>query len=644
MILKKVNINKKRQGIVENSLILGSLIRFADYFYDSMGRSIAGKILSDTPEENDAENTGLIGSLLARSGFRHKVSAPLKRFFNRAFAESFLLNAVRRFMHSLLSCPMRSYGVLGFSFGIYTVLAYFIMRYALSLESFAVTNLYVGIGVILVSIPALASRLPLNEAIFRSGFVSFILFRCLGLQPEKMVSSGKSAPRSSIFFILGMIIGALTVFLDPLYFILAACGILVMYTLLCRPEVGVLLIIALLPFLPTMYLAALIIVVFCCWFLKYIQGRRTFKLRKLDIIIAAFMFILLGGGLISVSPGASLKPALLYICLMLGYFLVVNLIKTLEWAYRCVGAAVISAFGVAALGIYENFFGTASLNWIDQTMFEEIEGRVVSTFANPNVLAEYLIMVLPFSASVFFFTKKPGLRLGSLIAFCVTALCLVYTWSRGAWLGFLIGAVIFFIIYSRRSMVFMFFCVLAVPFLPLVLPSSVVSRFLSIGNLKDSSTAYRVNIWKGCINMIKDYFFEGIGVGQEAFRAVYPKYSLSGIEAAPHAHNLYLQIVLQIGIVGLIVFIGVIFLFLRSNLTFFRDESAAMRPSRLLTAAGFCGIAAVLVQGMTDYIWYNYRIFCMFWLVLGITTALRRCAAAEKTFKAPEEPYLDLMI
>ena len=33
---------------------------------------------------------------------------------------------------------------------------------------------------------------------------------------------------------------------------------------------------------------------------------------------------------------------------------------------------------------------------------------------------------------------------------------------------------------------------------------------------------------------------------------------------------------------------------------------------------------AVLAQGMTDYIWYNYRVFLMFWLMLGLSAAVRR--------------------
>ena len=39
-----------------------------------------------------------------------------------------------------------------------------------------------------------------------------------------------------------------------------------------------------------------------------------------------------------------------------------------------------------------------------------------------------------------------------------------------------------------------------------------------------------------------------------------------------------------------------------------------------------CGIFAVLIQGLTDYSWYNYRVYLMFWLVAGLIPALAKNA------------------
>ena len=45
---------------------------------------------------------------------------------------------------------------------------------------------------------------------------------------------------------------------------------------------------------------------------------------------------------------------------------------------------------------------------------------------------------------------------------------------------------------------------------------------------------------------------------------------------------------------------------------------------RLIGCGALCGVLAALVQGMTDYIWYNYRVFFVFWIVIGFVSAARR--------------------
>lgn len=54
---------------------------------------------------------------------------------------------------------------------------------------------------------------------------------------------------------------------------------------------------------------------------------------------------------------------------------------------------------------------------------------------------------------------------------------------------------------------------------------------------------------------------------------------------------------------------------------------------KLFSAAGFCGILAVLLQGVTDYVWYNYRIFLLFWLIIGLTAAIGRTARTDRIYQ-----------
>ena len=112
-----------------------------------------------------------------------------------------------------------------------------------------------------------------------------------------------------------------------LYISIGIFGIIALYALLVKPEIGVLLIFLGLPFLPTMGLAYFIILVAGCYFLKFVRGKRSFSFEIIDASILAFCVILFAGGFVSVS-GGSIKPAVLYLCFTCSYFLFVNLIKT----------------------------------------------------------------------------------------------------------------------------------------------------------------------------------------------------------------------------------------------------------------------------------------------------------------------------
>ena len=204
---------------------------------------------------------------------------------------------------------------------------------------------------------------------------------------------------------------------------------------------------------------------------------------------------------------------------------------------------------------------------------------------------------------------------------------------------------LFCLIWNRRTIYLILAGVVAVPFLPLVLPDSIVSRFTSIGNLADTSTSYRVNIWRGSIRMLKDYWLCGIGVGEAPWYQVYPRYSLAAIESAPHAHNLYLQVWIETGLIGILLLVFLLFVYFQYSFTFCRELSRThselagaadisvreTTAQRLEATAPMCGIVAVLVQGFTDYSWYNYRVYLMFWLVVGLGAACIRTTRAELT-------------
>lgn len=626
--------SKGLRGALEGSAILTALDRFSDAVYSAATRSAVGGFL--TGYDSGAPQSSLFSWICEKLGLVRGISIPIKRAIGGACERSLFMRAVRKVVWLCLHTSVQIYGIGLFSAGMYTAIMYLITRFALGNAGADVLSLFIGTAAAIVSVPLMFSSQPLGEAITVSRLGSFIFITALGFRREVICDGAPAVGKNTVAFVAGMIIGLSTYFISPLYMLAGIVGLIGAYMLLSMPEIGVLVLIGALPFMPTMIIAALTVVTAGCYFLKFIRGKRVLRFELIDVTVLIFMIITLCGAVFSINRALSLKPGLLYVCFILGYFLVVNLIRTPEWSSRCVFMLMLSAFAVSAIGVYENFFGQLSLTWIDQEMFQDIEGRVVSTFANPNVLAEYLILTLPFALATLLTARRPASRLAALIATFTSALCLIYTWSRGAWLGLILALLVFFLIYSRRTVTVLSFGLLGVPFLPLILPSTVITRFTSIGNLADTSTAYRVHIWMGSLNMARDVLLSGLGSGMGVFAAVYPQYSLGGIEAAPHSHNLYLQLVIELGIFGLLAFIVAMASFARSVLSCRTCETVRDRSQYLLTAAGLCAVIAFLAQGMTDYVWYNFRIYAMFWLVLGITSAVTRIVTAENAAESYE--------
>ena len=99
---------------------------------------------------------------------------------------------------------------------------------------------------------------------------------------------------------------------------------------------------------------------------------------------------------------------------------------------------------VSAIGVGEYLFGMAELRWIDAVRFGNIGGRVTSLFSNPNILAVYLLLYFPLSLWATFAPQNKGrLRLFFATTSVFCALCILLTWSRGAWLGFLLECLLF---------------------------------------------------------------------------------------------------------------------------------------------------------------------------------------------------------
>ena len=368
------------------------------------------------------------------------------------------------------------------------------------------------------------------------------------------------------------------------------------------------------PLLPTMVLAVMLLPVLFFTFLS-----RSFEVNHLAVFLFLFVIINFVAGFMSFTPVISLQIAVLVSVLSLSAIVIPACCRTRESVDIFILAFLGGAGITGIVGIWQVFAGYVTQeHWIDQDAFTDIGLRVFSTLGNPNVYGSYLLLVIPVAAASVIYLKHPFLKILAAGLTGLLLLNLLLTYSRGCYLALAFAAGIFVLIMEKRFVVLFIPAVAALPF---VLPASIINRFMSIINLgagMDTSTAFRLNIWRGTTRMLRDFWASGVGQGIEAYNHIYPYYSFAAIPT-PHSHNIYLQIAIELGVVGLLVFIAIMACYFGIMANFLRRVTELRL--RIMAAAMISAVIAFLFFGIFDYVFYNYRVLLSFYILLGLAVA-----------------------
>ena len=623
-----MNSSRRNATPARKSLILRGLHTATAWLYAWLLDSMLGRYLTGYSKTSEA---------FSHSGIRRLFRSKRKRTDRMAFRirhgissmveKSVFCRLITALERACLQSSLNSYGIFLLFFGCFSIVSYYVTA-SLSPENSHMAYLITGVALVLFSLPLFASTRSLAHSLCQSVFFHALLVDMLGLAEERFRSYGQKGEENYLVaLVMAVVMGGLT-FLYPPYAMLTVAAVLVLVLMIMRdPEVGMLLSVALCPLFaltqhPTLTLLLLVGMTLFSFIVKLLCGKRVFRVELTDTAILLLGFLYVLGGVVSRGGRPSLYSALTYAVLMSIYFMVANLVRSEDGARRMIHLLIVVGTLISLYGLWQRFFDTIDVAYVDMSLFSDLGGRVYATWENPNMLAEYLALLLPLIFCRMLQSGRLVRAFGYTLCFALTAFCLVFTWSRGAWLGAAVALFLLLLCLSHKMLSYVLLGVLPAVALTPLLPERVVRRFASIGNLADSSVSYRLNLWEGVGRMLDDYWLTGVGVGEKAFCAVYSRYALPGIESAMHSHSLYLNVLCALGIVGLAVFAIAVVLWLRRALEYYRFGE--WRGARLTVLGGVTGIAALLIMGLFDDIFYNYRIFFMFWAVMGLVTAQLR--------------------
>ena len=206
-----------------------------------------------------------------------------------------------------------------------------------------------------------------------------------------------------------------------------------------------------------------------------------------------------------------------------------------------------------------------------------------------------------------------------ILAILPVLFVLIKTGTRSAWLAALFSVVLFFLMKNPKSIIWIAILGVIGVFL---IPNNVYLRFMSIFNAEDSSVGMRFNIYRSTLYMIGEHIF-GIGLGSELYQSMLKDYKVFGLPSFAHSHNLFLQIWVEQGLFALISFVVFcLSITLKSfwyNLTDFktRDDNRARSLNNIMLAA-FVSFVAIMIVGLTEHIWFYFRIQIALWTNLCV--------------------------
>ena len=301
------------------------------------------------------------------------------------------------------------------------------------------------------------------------------------------------------------------------------------------------------------------------------------------------------------------------------------------WWDRLLAGLLCGGMGSSVLALRQLYSNSEELaRWADPNSITEGTIRIYGPLGNPNLLAGYLLALLPLAAIAVLRWQGWGKRLFAITTLGLAGSSIVLTYSRGGWVGLMAGfAVLILLLLLRSTREWPALWRRLAPLMILLLGAALLAIAVTklepirtrvsslLAGRGDSSNNFRINVWLASIEMIQDRPWIGIGPGNNAFNSIYPLYQQPKFNALS-AYSVPLEILVETGIAGLIACVGLLQSSIRSGLRGLRINE----PAAGAALASLAAIAGLMGQGIADTIFFRPEVQIIGWYCLATLTSL----------------------
>lgn len=364
-----------------------------------------------------------------------------------------------------------------------------------------------------------------------------------------------------------------------------------------------------------------------------------FKRSALYAPLIGYVFFLAISAFEAASITAWITEWLKWILILILVILVLNFRQYWEWI---VFTLITAGTGAAIIGLYTFFGGSGADHLVINGRFF----RAFGTFGQPNPLGGFMGLLAPISLMMTLGYGWMMLRYRRLnymphvVFYGFASLLIIATlfasWSRGAWLGFGVSMMVIAFALPRRMWQSLVLIILLLGFggiawssgkLPVSITDRIGSATQELFVLNDVRAVditpenypivERLAHWQAALKMAQDNPWLGVGIGN--YDVAYEDYRLiNWKESLGHAHNYYLNVLAETGIIGAAAYAAVFMIVIWIA---WRTRAHPDFIARCF-AIGFLGMCAyLLTHSLTDNLYVN-NIFIHLGVIFGVLAVL----------------------
>jgi O-antigen ligase len=224
-------------------------------------------------------------------------------------------------------------------------------------------------------------------------------------------------------------------------------------------------------------------------------------------------------------------------------------------------------------------------------------------------------------------------RILYVAAFAVQLTSMLFSYVRGAWVGFVAGLFVLALIRSKKLLLA---AVLLGVVVFMVAPAPIKTRVLSITDLSVNSTRVRLTQWSNAVNIFLDH--PVLGVGWIDLNDLHKQYAPEGADLGFHAynighfHNNFIMFLIYFGLAGFLAGLYLVVRLLSSVYHIYRRKVGSLpRPLSAWVLGTLAALTGFWINGLFDWTFGDAEPVTLMWFTVGLCLAIDRMAEGETT-------------